>query len=189
MFGKVKALHIGLVLAAAAVFVTAGIISAQQPNPEEPVRGVANQLLAAVNNEDVTAVVAVLDSDVVIEGFGFCPGDRCTGIEAVRAALETAAGENVRIRSVPGMERVQGRVWIGEVEVRADSITAGGAERLLFQLEIEVDGGKAVRLRFVPELDDEQTARFLGTGTPASVGGSAGPIHAPSTGSGGLLGH
>lgn len=186
MLKGLTAVHVVLVLSAAAVFITAGIISAQQPGQEETVRSTANQFIADINEEDVSGLMDTLSRDAVIDGLGFCPGDRCDGTDSIKAAFEAAANEDVRLQVVAGMERVLSPVWISEVELRAKAVTQAGSERLLFQLEIEVHGDNVTRLRFTPELDDEQTARFLGTESPASLG--PGPVHPPSTGSGGLLG-
>ena len=185
MFTRIRAIHFGLVLAAATILITAGIISAQQPSQEESVRGTANHLLMSINNENFAAVISSLDSTATIDGFGFCPGDECVDLDAIRTALEVAAQEDLRLRIVPGTERVHGQVWISEVDLRAASITNGGSERLIYQLEIEIKGEKVMRLRFTPELDDPPTAAFLGTDSPASVGPR--PVQPPSTGSGGLL--
>jgi hypothetical protein len=184
MFSKIAAIRIGLVVAAASVFFTAAVVSAQQPKQEDTVRSTTNTFLQAVNAEDTAAAMNQLTATTAVDGFGFCPGDRCVG-QTMKAALDMAAGENVRLRIVDGTERVLGDVWISEVELRADSVTKGGADRLLFQLESQVKDGKVIRLRFTPELDDAQTVKFLGTGTPASVGPR--PVTPPAAGDGGLL--
>src|SRR5688500_15023063 len=118
MFKLIVAIRMALVVAAAAVFVTAGIISAQTPpNQEEQVRNASTRLVQSINGGDVSAAMTSLDSAAVFVGYGFCPGERCVGPASIRAALESSATENVRLQSVSGMERVLGEVWISEVEL------------------------------------------------------------------------
>jgi hypothetical protein len=184
MFGKIAAIRIGLVLAGASLFLMAAIVSAQQPTQEGMVRSTTHALLQAINAEDTTAAMNQLTATTVVDGFGFCPGDRCVG-QTMKAAIDSAVAENVRLRIIDGTERVIGDLWISEVELQADSISMAGTNRLLFQMESQVKEGKIIRLRFTPELDDPQTVAFLGTGTPASV--APGPVKPPATGDAGLL--
>jgi hypothetical protein len=57
----------------------------------------------------------------------------------------------------------------GQVHVLSDSIRRGGAQRLVYNFELQFDGQLVSRLKLVPVLSDGQTAAFLGTGQPASV--------------------
>jgi hypothetical protein len=142
-----------------------------------------NRLLDAINAENATGAVAELDASAVFEGFGFCPGDRCADVDTILTALDIAASEDARLTRVTGTQRAIGDVTSLQVELRANSIRGGGAERLLFDVESEVKAGKVTSLRFKPA-SDAQTQAFLGTGTRASLGPR--PVQPPAAGDGGL---
>ena len=71
----------------------------------------------------------------------------------------------------------------GGVMITSTSIVRGGAERLAYRFEVQLQNGRIARLTLTPVLTDPQTAAYLGTGQPASVAPRFAP---PATGDGGL---
>jgi hypothetical protein len=118
-----------------------------------------------------------------LEGFGFCPADRCLGREAIRQALKMAADDKVAFMTMAPVRVANGSSATGQVHVLSDSIRRGGAQRLVYNFEIQFEGQLVSRLKLVPLLSDSQTSAFLGTGKPASVPPRLVP---PAAGDGGL---
>ena len=119
----------------------------------------------------------------VLEGFGFCPGARCVGRDSIRQALDAAAGDKAALMAMAPVQGSGSRAT-GQVHVLSDSILRGGAQRLVYQFEVEYQGPLVSRMTLTPLLSDSQTAAFLGTAPPASVAPRLAP---PAAGDGGLL--
>jgi hypothetical protein len=158
-------------------------VASQTAGPSVEPEAVTQQVFEAINAGIGTEAARRFSESAVLEGFGLCPGNRCVGTAAIQGGVKTAVDERLHLIVLAPITRQTPSRVTGRVDILSDSISRGGAQRLVYEFASEVQNGRIVSLTLMPVLTDRQTAAFLGVGMPASVGGRMMP---PSTGDGGL---
>lgn len=110
---------------------------------------------------DIAGVMATLTDDAVLEGWGLCTPRPCVGKAAIQREVERRVADKEDFRLVTGTARVSGNTRTAQIEIRSDSITAAGVERLVASATDEVPVDKTSFARFVLDPTDPQTATFL----------------------------
>lgn len=123
---------------------------------------VVQQLLTAVNRNDLAAQVALFTDDAILIG-GPCREHACVGKSAIQRAFtpEDGGGVQVRFAETP---QVAGDVVRFRLEERfplPPGFQAPGVERLVEVGTAVVSGGKIAHLAFVADLTDAQTVTLI----------------------------
>lgn len=122
---------------------------------------VLQQLVDAVNRDDVATQVALVSDDVIFIGgpCGEAPGGVCVGKDQFRMAVEEG-GARVTITSM----EVSGNIVRFRVEERFDfppEAAAAGVERFVELGTIVIEGDKVARAGLIADVTDPQTVTLL----------------------------
>ncbi|MCJ7831636.1 MAG: nuclear transport factor 2 family protein [Dehalococcoidia bacterium] len=134
---------------------------------------VYHQFVAAFNSGDVDGAVESFADDAVVGGMPGCVPVDCVGEDAVRNMVEFYVVDHIRITITSS--KVSGNTATGSVEVEEDLLRAGGVERFLGLISVEVTNGKIREYRLTPDLSDPQTAGALAYMQANSVTVNLGP--------------
>lgn len=110
---------------------------------------------------DVDGMMALFSDDAVFEGLGLCAEVPCLGNAPIRSEMERQVAEQTRLNPVPGSRRIRGSTEITRVELRSESVSAAGFERIIAAYTSVVEGDQIVHLRMLPDARDLQTLAFL----------------------------
>jgi hypothetical protein len=132
-----------------------------------------HQFVAAFNSGDVDGAVETFADDAVVGGMPGCVPVDCVGEDAIRNMVEFYVVDHIRITITSS--KVSGNTATGSVEVEEDLLRAGGVERFLGLISVEVTNGKIREYRLTPDLTDPQTASALAYMQANSVTVNLGP--------------
>ncbi len=119
---------------------------------------VARRYVEAVNRGDVTAIVALFTDDATVAHGRVCTPPCVADPAAVRRQYEQDVANGVKLTIVD--THVSGHTVALRVELFVTAMRAAGVERIIGTDTIEVRGDKIASLRFAPDLNDPQTAKF-----------------------------
>jgi ketosteroid isomerase-like protein len=117
---------------------------------------VYQQFVAAFDRGDVDGALESFADDAVVGGMPGCVPVDCVGTDAIRNMVEFYVADHIHI-TVTNSE-VSGNTATGSVELEEDILRAGGIERFLGLISVEVSGGKIREYRLTADLTDGQTA-------------------------------
>jgi hypothetical protein len=118
--------------------------------------GLYQQYVDAFNSGDVDGALESFADDAVVGGMPGCVPVDCVGKDAIRNMVEFYVADHIRI-TITSSE-VSGNTATGSVEIEEDVLRAGGIERFLGLISVEVTGGKIREYRLTADLTDPQTA-------------------------------
>lgn len=143
------------VLAAAVLLAVTAMPTAAQTGPT----AVLEQLLAAVNRNDVAAQVAMFTDDAIIIG-GPCGSAPCVGKSAIAATLEEGPVQ-IRFAAPPQVEGNVVRFRLEERFPLPPEVQATGIQRNIENGTAVVNGSKISLLAFVADVTDPQTVALV----------------------------
>jgi hypothetical protein len=139
---------------------------------------VTGRRAGAAARRDVAGILATYADDAVLEGYGLCALRPCVGHDAIRREIERSFADNTMGTNIVGTLQVSADTQTNRVELRADSITRAGVERIIVSTTHVVRDNRIVLSRQALDESDPQTARFLAAQAPTRL---------PATGNGGLI--
>jgi len=119
---------------------------------------IARRYVEAVNSGDVTAIVTLFTNDATVAHGRVCTPPCVADPAAVRRQYEQDVSNGVKL-TILDMQ-VSGNTVALRMELFATAMRAAGVERIIGTDTIEVRGDKIASLRFAPDLNDAQTAKF-----------------------------
>jgi len=119
---------------------------------------VARRYVEAVNRGDVTAIVALFTDDATVAHGRVCTPPCVADPAAVRRQYEQDVANGVKLTIVDS--QVSGNTVAIRMELVAIPMRAAGVDRIVGTDTIEVRGDKIASLRFAPDLNDPETAKF-----------------------------
>jgi ketosteroid isomerase-like protein len=143
--------------------------AAAQADPSE----LYHQFVAAFNSGDGDGAVETFADDAVVGGMPGCAPVDCVGRDAIRNMVEFYVADHIRI-TITSSE-VSGNTATGSVELEEDLLRAGGVQRFLGLISVEITNGKIKEYRFTPDSSDPQTAGTLAYMEASSVTVNLGP--------------
>ncbi len=164
-----------LTMLTAALPASLGVAAADDPAT------VLQRFIEARNRGDVAGALALVTDDFRFVGGPFCTqANPCIGTAAQRKELETYIVERAH-GNIVGTPQVSGTTVRARLEASGDRFSAGGVDRVVNTLTVEVRDGKLASWLAVLDASDAQTAQYL-----AYVRAQGGPPSAPPrTGGGG----
>ncbi len=164
-----------LILLVAVLPASLGVAAADDPAT------VLQRFVEARNRADVAGTLALVADDFRFVGGPFCSqANPCIGTAAQRKELETYFAERAH-GNIVGTPQVTGTTVRARLEASGDRFSAGGVDRVVNTLTVEVRDGKLASWLAVLDASDAQTAQYL-----AYVRAQGGPPSAPPrTGGGG----
>src|SRR5713101_3962909 len=119
---------------------------------------VARRYVEAVNRGDVTAIVVPFTDDATVAHGRVCTPPCVADPAAVRRQYEQDVANGVKLTIVDS--QVSGNTVAIRMELVSIPMRAAGVDRIVGTDTIEVRGDKITSLRFAPDLNDSQTAKF-----------------------------
>ena len=142
----------------------------------------------SVTGRNLPAAMALLEEDVVLEGWAPCHTAPCVGKEAAQRAVEQWIADEFQAIVVAGTQRVSGDTLTATLQLRSQSIRAAGFESLLARTTRTVNaaGNRWRAIRFALDASDPRTAAFLAQQAETGGGPGQAPAQLPRAGTGGL---
>lgn len=119
---------------------------------------VARRYVEAVNSGNVTAIVVLFTDDATVAHGRVCTPPCVGDPAAVRRQYEQDVANGVKLTIID--TQVSGHTVALRMELFATAMRAAGVERIIGTDTIEVRGDKIASLRFSPDPNDPQTAKF-----------------------------
>jgi ketosteroid isomerase-like protein len=119
---------------------------------------VARRYVEAVNGGNVTTIVTLFTDDATVAHGRVCTPPCVGDPAAVRRQYEQDVANGVKLTIVD--LQVSGNTVALRMELFATAMRAAHVERIIGTDTIEVRGEKIASLRFAPDLNDPQTAKF-----------------------------
>jgi hypothetical protein len=119
---------------------------------------VARRYVEAVNSGNVTSIVALFTDDATVAHGRVCTPPCVADPAAVRRQYEQDVANRVKLTIVD--TEVSGNTVALRMELFVNAMRAAGVDRIIGTDTIEVRGDKISSLRFAPDLNDLQTAKF-----------------------------
>ena len=119
---------------------------------------VARRYVEAVNSGDVTTIVSLFTDDATVAHGRVCTPPCVGDLAAVRRQYEQDVANGVKLRIVDS--QVSGNSVALRLELVATAMRAAGVDRIVGTDTIEVRGDKIASLRWAPDMNDPQTAKF-----------------------------
>src|SRR6266404_3642612 len=119
---------------------------------------VARRYVDAVNRGDVIAIVTLFTDDATVAHGRVCTPPCVADPAAVRRQYEQDVANGVKLTIVDS--QVSGHTVALRGELFVTAMRAAGVDRIVGTDTIEVRGDKIASLRFAPDLNDPQTAKF-----------------------------
>jgi hypothetical protein len=172
-----KRMLIALGMANAAVVLLAAISvlgdAARPAHAQVDPVGLYQQFVAAFDRGDVDGALETFADDAVVGGMPGCVPVDCVGTDAIRNMVEFYVADHIHI-TVTSSE-VSGNTATGSVEIEEDVLRAGGIERFLGLISVEVTNGKIREYRLAADVSDGQTAAAVAYIGANSVSVNLGP--------------
>src|SRR3989442_11044222 len=118
----------------------------------------ARRYVDTVNRGDVTEIVALFTDDATVAHGRVCTPPCVGDLAAVRRQYEQDVANGVKLRIVDS--QVSGDSVALRLELVATAMRAAGVDRIVGTDTIEVRGDKIASLRWAPDMNDPQTAKF-----------------------------
>ena len=119
---------------------------------------VARRYVEAVNSGNVVAIVDLFTHDATVAHGRVCTPPCVRDPAAVRRQYEQDVANGVKLTIID--PDVSGNTVALRMELFATAMRDAGVERIIGTDTIEVRGDKITSLRFAPDLNDPQTAKF-----------------------------
>jgi len=110
-------------------------------------------------------LMTVYTDDAVLEGFGLCQATACIGTAAIQREIERRVADHYREAVIQGSGFEASNTYSIRLEIRADSIRAAGAERIIASTTMTV-ADRISSIRFALDTTDPQTNVYLATAGP-----------------------
>src|SRR5438132_8745196 len=119
---------------------------------------VARRYVDAVNRGDVITIVTLFTDDATVAHGRVCTPPCVADPAAVRRQYEQDVANGVKLTIVDS--QVSGNTVAIRIELVAIPMRAAAVDRIVGTDTIEVSGDKIASLRFTPDMNDPQTAKF-----------------------------